>query len=135
MPIILSKISILTSNSNYHQEIQFLRILIGHPNQKRDYQFVGIHINTTPISKCQSLSRIPIHIRNINSPESLTGTPILIRNIIAYIYQLYRNIIFHQITFTETHTGHQKGDQKESCIFLQLEYKFVRILIVNTNPS
>ena len=136
MPIILSEISILISNTNYYQEIQFVRILIGNTNQNRDYQSVGIHIrNTTPISEYQSLSRIPIPIGNINSPESLTGIPILIRNTNSYTYHLYGNIISHQITFTGTHTGHQNGDQKENCTFPHLEYQFVRILIGNTNPS
>ena len=136
MPIILSEKSILISNTNYHQEIHFVRILIGNTNQNRDYQSVGIHIrNTTPISEYQSLSRIPIPIGNINSPESLTGIPILIRNTNPCIYQLYGNIIFHQITFRGTHIGHQKRDQKENCTFPHLEYQFVRILIRNTDPS
>ena len=136
MPIILSEISILISKTNCYQENQFVRILIGNTNQNRDYQSVGIHIrNTTPISEYQSISRIPIPIGNINSPESLTGIPSLIRNTNPYIYHLYGNIIFHQITFRGTHTGHQKGDQKENCTFPHLEYQFVRILIGKTNPS
>ena len=136
MTIILSEKSILISNTNYYQEIQFVRALIGPPNQNRDYQSLGIHIgNTTPISEYQSLSRIPIPIGNINSPESLTGIPILIRNTNPYIYHPYRNIIFHQIILTRTHTGHEKGDQKENFTFPHLEYQFIRILIGNTNPS
>ena len=135
MPFILFEISILTSNTNYYQEIQFVRTLIGNTNQNRDYQSVGIQIrNTTPISEFQSLSRIPTPIGNINSPESLTGIPILIRNTNPYIYHPYRNIIFHQIIFTRTHTGHEKGDQKENFTFPHLEYQFVRILIGITNP-
>ena len=104
MPIIFSEISILISNTNYYQEIQFVRILIGNTNQNRDYQSVGIHIrNTIPISEYQSISRIPIPIPNINLPESVMRIPILIRNTNPYIYQLYPNIIFHQITFRGTH--------------------------------
>ena len=113
MPIILSQISILISNTNYYQEIQFVRILIGHTNQNRDYQSDKIHIkNTTPISEYQSLSRTPIPIGNINSPESLTGIPILIRNNNPYMYQLYGNIIFQQITFG-THRSSEEGSERK----------------------
>ena len=126
MTIIFSKISILISNTNYYQKIQFVWILIGNTNQNRGYQSIGIHIrHTTPIFEYQSFSRIPTPIGNINSPESLTGIPILIRNTNPYIYHPYQNTIFPQITFTGTHTGHQNGDQKEKCTFPYLEYQFV----------